>query len=73
MAARGHDEHDSHFLVFRYLSDRSLIMKIGGIQNRGGGKQVKIYPYKKVGGGGKSFGHAEEGVTKTKGFDIVLT
>ena len=35
----------------------------------GGGGQVNFYPYKK--GGGKSFSHAEGGITK--GFRVVLT
>ena len=42
----------------------------GGLQNgRGGGGQVKFYPYKT--GDGKSFSDAEGG--GTKGFGVVLT
>ena len=52
------------------LRDWLLIMGRGGYKTGGGG-HVKIYPYDKEGGGGKSFSHAKGGGTKS--FWVVFT
>ena len=45
----------------------------GGLQNGRGDWQVKFYPYKKKGGGGRtSFSHAEGGRGRNS-FEVVLT
>ena len=48
------------------LRDWSLITGRGGATKREGG-HVKFYPYKKGGGGGKSFSHTEGGAQKVLG------
>ena len=51
----------------RNLKDWPLLTGRGGGYKKGGGRHVKFYPYKKGGGDGKGFSHAEGGAQQVLG------